>query len=54
MGEYLAQLNNQFLNNKEFVAEEIALEAIGAFGNNASNMFMNATITAMKNERIMN
>lgn len=52
-GEYLAQLNNQFLNNKEFVAEEIALEAIGAFGNNASNMFMNATITAMKNERII-
>jgi len=52
-GEYLAQLNNQFLNNKEFVAEEIALEAIGAFGNNTSNMVMNATITAMKNERII-
>ena len=52
-GEYLAQLNNQFLNNKEFVADEIALEAIGAFGNNASNMVMNATITAMKNERII-
>ncbi len=52
-GEYLAQLNNQFLNNKEFVADEIALEAIGAFGNNTSNMVMNATITAMKNERII-
>ena len=52
-GEYLAQLNNQFLNNKEFVADEIALEAIGAFGNNTSNMVMNATITAMRNERII-
>lgn len=52
-GEYLAQLNNQFLNNKEFVADDIALEAIGAFGNNTSNMVMNATITAMKNERII-
>ena len=52
-GEYLAQLNNQFLNNKEFKADEIALEAIGAFGSNTSNMFMNATITALKNERII-
>ncbi len=50
-GEYLAQLNNQFLNNKEFVADEIALEAIGAFGNNTSNMVMNATITAMKKRK---
>tara|TARA_R100000541_G_C1897072_1_gene83920 strand:- start:93 stop:8627 length:8535 start_codon:yes stop_codon:yes gene_type:complete len=52
-GEYLAQLNNQFLNNKEFKSDEIALEAIGAFGNNTSNMFMNMAITAMKNERII-
>ena len=52
-GEYLAQLNNQLLNDKEFRAEEIGLEAIGAFGSNSSNMVMNGFVTALKNERII-
>ena len=52
-GEYLAQLNNQLVNNSVFSADEIALEAIGAFGNNTSNMAMNLLMTALKNERII-
>jgi len=52
-GEYLAQLNNQLLNNKEFRAEEIGLEAIGAFGSNFSNQVANGFVTALKNERII-
>ena len=52
-GEYLAQSANALLNSKPFKADEIALEAIGAFGSNTSNAVMNLTLTALKNEHII-
>jgi len=52
-GEYLAQSANALLNGKTFRADEIALEAIGAFGSNTSNAVMNLTMTALKNEHIL-
>ena len=52
-GEYLAQSANALLNSKPFKADEIALEAIGAFGSNTSNAVMNLTLTALKNQHIL-
>ena len=50
LGETLAQINNAVLNGVEMNGGDIALEAIGGFGGNMSNMVANLAVQGMMNQ----